>query len=70
MLRAPNYGLAILPLQYLKWETAIANAVIDNIKENNGICFPTNLQEDVLPMFHINNIDRLEDPPDRKSTSH
>ena len=53
VLSAPNHGLAIPTLQYLKWETAIANAVIDNLI----ISFSTNPQEDVLPMFHIDNID-------------
>ena len=70
MLSAPNYGLAISPLQCVKWETAIANSVIDNIKENNGVYIPTNLQRDVLPLFHIDNIDWLEDTPDGKNTSH
>ena len=66
MLRAPNYGLAIPPLQCFKWETTIANAIIDNMKKNDGICIPTNLQKDALPMLHINNIDRLEDTADGK----
>ena len=70
MLSAPNYGLAIPTLQCLKWETAIANAVIDNMKENDGIYIPTNLQKDVLPMFHTDNIDWLKDTPDGKNTSH
>ena len=30
----------------------------------------TNLQKDALPMFHIDNIDWLEDTPDGKNTSH
>ena len=70
MLSASNYGLAIPPRQCLKWETAIANAVIDNMKENDGVYIPTNLQKDVLPMFSIDNIDWLEDTPDGKNTSH
>ena len=70
MLNAPNYGLAIPSLQCLKWETAIANAVIDNVKENDGIYIPTNLQKDVFPMFHIDNIDWLQNTPDGKNTSH
>ena len=40
------------------------------MKENDEIYIPTYLQKDVLPMFHINNIDCLEDTPDGKNTSH
>ena len=40
------------------------------MKENDGIYIPTNLQKDAPPMFHITNIDWLEDTPDGKSTSH
>lgn len=48
MLSISNYGLAIQPLQCLKWETAVLKAVIDNMKENERIHNPTNLQRDVL----------------------
>ena len=40
------------------------------MKENDGIYIPTNLQKDVLPMFHTDNIDWLKDTPDGKNTSH
>ena len=70
MLSAPNYGLAIPTLQCLKWETTIANDVIDNMKENYGMYIATNLQKDVIPMFHIDNIDWLKDAPNGKNTSH
>ena len=66
MLRSPSYGLAIPPLKCFKWETAIANAVINNMKEKDGIYIPTNIQKDVFSMFHIDNIDWLEDTPDGK----
>ena len=36
------------------------------MKEKDGICIPTNLQKDALPMLHSNNIDRLEDTADGK----
>ena len=48
MLCAPNYGLAIPSLQYINWENAIANAVIDNIKEKNGVYIPANLQKSIV----------------------
>ena len=71
MLRASNYDLAIPPLQCIKWETTIANACCNQqYEKNDGIYIPTNLQKDALPMFHINNIDWLEDTPDGKSTSY
>ena len=56
MLSAPDHGLAIPPLQCLEYETTIANAVINNMKEKDGIYISTNLQK-VLPMFHIDNRD-------------
>ena len=52
--------------KWVKWETAVANDVIDNTKESDGIYIPTNLQKDVLPMCDIDNIDGLDDTPDGK----
>ena len=69
MLSAPNNGLAVPHLRCLQWKTAVANVVIDNMKENDGIYIPINLQKDVLPIFYIDNTDWLEDGPDRKNTS-
>ena len=63
MLSTPNYGLATAPLQCLKWETTIANAVIDNMQ---GIYVQSNLENDVVLMFHVDNTDWLEDTPDGK----
>ena len=70
LLSAPNFGLSITPKQCLKWETRLANAVIDNMKENNNIYIPQNLQKNTLPLFHIDNIDFIEDTPDGKGTTH
>ena len=47
-LSAPDYGLAIPPLRCLKWETAIANAVIDNMKENDRIYTPK-VKSQIIP---------------------
>ena len=70
MLSAPNYDFVIPPLQCLQQKAAVASAVINKAKENDGIYIPTNLEKDSLPMFHINNIDWLEDTPGENSTSH
>ena len=48
MLSTPNYGLAISSFQCLKYEIAIGNAVIDNMK-------------DVHPVSHIDIVYWLED---------
>ena len=37
---------------------------------NNGIYIPPRFQKNVIPMFHLDNIDWLEDTPDGKKTSH
>ena len=68
ILSTPNYGLAIPSPQWLKWETAIAKVVVNNMKENQRICSPTNLQKNVFLMFYIGNIDWLEDTPGGKNT--
>ena len=70
MLSAPNYGYSITPRQCLKWETSIANAVINNIQLNNDVYIPPGMAKDVIPMFHLDNIDWLEDTPDGKNTTH
>ena len=36
LLSAPNFGLSITHKQCLRWETRLANAVIDNMKENDN----------------------------------
>ena len=51
------------------WETRITNAVNNKMKENNGIYIPPRFQKNVIPMFHLDNIDWLEDTPDGKKTS-
>ena len=57
MLSTPNYDLAIPPLQCFtvsQRETVIANGVINNMKENDGIYIPiylAYLQKDILPIF-------------------
>ena len=69
MLSTPNYGLAIPRLQCLKWETVIANGIINNMKENDGIYIPiylAYLQKDILPIFCIDDIDWLKDTCDKK----
>ena len=69
LLSAPNYGLSPTPRQCLLWETALANAVIDNMKNHDDVYIPPNMVKCILPMFHIDNIDWHEDTPDGKNTS-
>ena len=70
LLSAPNYGYTISPRLCLQWETSIANSVIKNIAFNNGVYIPPNMVKEVIPMFHLDNIDWLEDTPDGKNTTH
>ena len=70
LLSAPGYGLTIPAKQAILWETRIANAVIDQMNKNQGIYIPINFQKNVIPMFHLDNIDWLEDSADGKKTSH
>ena len=68
LLSTPGYGTSTR--QTSLWETRIANAVIKRMALNGGICIPFNLKKNVIPMFHPDNIDWLEDTPDVKNTSH
>ena len=68
LLSASNYNLSIDSRACLLWETRIANAVIDNM-ENNDVYIPFNLSKGTLPMFHLDNIDFIEDTPDGKNTT-
>ena len=70
LLSAPNLGLSITHKQCLRWETRLANAFIDNMKENNNTYIPQSLVKGVIPLFHIDNIDFIEDTPDGKGTTH
>ena len=76
MLSTPDYDLAIPPHQCLtisQRETVIANGVINNMKENDGIYIPiylAYLQKDILPIFWIDHIDWLKDTCDKKNASH
>ena len=69
LLSDPNYGLSPTPHQCFLWEMALANAIIDNMKNHEGIYIPPNMVKSILPMFHIDNIDWQEDAPDEKNTS-
>ena len=55
LLSAPNYGLSVTPRQCLRWETSVANSVIDNMTSNENVYVPPNMVKNVLPMFHIDN---------------
>ena len=70
LLIAPNYNLSIDFRACLLWETRIANAVIDNMENNDNVYLPFNLSKGTLPMFHLDNIDFIEDTPDGKNTTH
>ena len=40
------------------------------MNKNNGVFFPSNMKKDVLPCFHLDNIDFSEDTPNGKATTH
>ena len=48
----------------------IANAVIDNMENNDNDYTPFNLSKGTIPMFNLDDIDFIEDTPDRKNTTH
>ena len=70
LLSAPNYGLSITLVQCQRLETRIANSVIENMARNGNVYIPPNLVKDVIPFFHLDNVDWNEDRPDGKGTSH
>ena len=70
LLSAPNYSSSINSRTYLLWETRIANAVIDNMNMKDNVYIPFNISKETLPMFHLDNIDFIEDTPDGKNTTH
>ena len=70
LLSAPNLGLSITHKQCLRWETRLANAVIDNMKENDNTYIPQSLVKGVIPLFHTDNINFIEVTPDGKGTTH
>ena len=70
LLSAPNYNLSIDSRACLLSETRIANAVINNMENNDNVYIPFNLSKGTLPMFHVDNIDFIEDTPDGKNTTH
>ena len=45
----------------LEMETALANAVIMRMSENNNVFIPRNLKKGVLVTFHLDNINWQED---------
>ena len=66
---ASSYGITFSTKQTLLWETCIANT--EKKKESNGgIFIPFNLVKNVIAMFHLDNIEWLEDTADGKNTSH
>ena len=70
LLSAPNYNLSIDSRACILWETCIANAVILNMENNDNVYIPFNLPKGTLPMFHLDNINFIEDTPDGKNTPH
>ena len=66
-LSAPGYGITISTKQTLLWEARIANSVIKRVVSNRFLRF--NLKKNVIQMFHLDNMDWLEDTPDGKNKS-
>ena len=67
-LSVPGYGITISTKQTLLWEARIANSVIKRVVSNRFLRF--NLKKNVIQMFHLDNMDWLEDTPDGKNKSH
>ena len=65
-----SYKLCIPYKEVLYTDTAIANAMIDNMQENNNIYIPANFTKGVIPTYHIDNIDFSEDTPSGGGTTH
>ena len=65
-----SYKLCIPNKKVLHTETAIANAMIDKMQEDNNIYIPANFTKGVIPTYHIDNIDLSEDTPSGGGTTH
>ena len=65
-----GYGITTSIKQTLLCETRIANAAIKIVVSKEFILMPFNLKENVIPMFHLDSIDWINDTPDGKNTSH
>jgi len=51
-------------------ETALANAVVENTKQFQGLYVPTSLKKGTFVFFASDNIDFAEDTADGKGTKH
>ena len=51
-------------------ETALANAVVERLKQLDGLYVPPFLKKGIFVFFAADNIDFAEDTPDGKNTTH
>ncbi len=51
-------------------ETSLANAVIDQMQQCNGIYLPPVLKKEIMPFYAAGNTDFSEDTPDGTGTLH
>lgn len=64
------HGYCISHEQTLRIETALANAVVENTKEFQGLYVPPFLKKGSFVFFAADNSDFSEDTPDGKGTTH
>ena len=65
-----SYGLSTNCTTCLPYETALANAIIENMRTNGNNYVPVNLAKNMLMTFHLDNIDFIEDTVDGSWTTH
>lgn len=65
-----SFGLSIEYNKLSRIETQLAESVLKNMNENNGVFLPPYFVKGRHIFFAIDNVDFLEDTPDGKGTSH
>ena len=70
LFSSPGYSYCISDDKCLQYETGIGNEISEKMNKNNGVFLSSNMKKDVLPCFHLDNIDFSEDTPEGKATTH
>ena len=65
-----GYGLSIGYDRLRRCETQIAETIIDDIRNNQGVYVPADIIKDRYIFFAVDNVDFMEDTPDGKNTTH
>ncbi|CAM4578560.1 unnamed protein product [Leuciscus chuanchicus] len=64
------HGYSVSHDRALLMETALTNAVVENIKAHQGLYVPPFLKKGTFVFFAVDNTDFAEDTPDGKGTTH